>query len=107
MECVERKFAHSLRFVLPRMTAPAARSRSTMNASRGAFAPTSASEPAVVCIRSRGGDVVLDQHRDAVERAGDLPRLRSASRASATVSASGLISITACKAPLRALMRAI
>src|SRR5947209_20032968 len=27
VECVERKFAHSLRFVLPRITAPAARSR--------------------------------------------------------------------------------
>src|SRR5437588_10588627 len=26
-ECVERKFAHSLRFVLPRMTPPASRSR--------------------------------------------------------------------------------
>ena len=35
-ECVDRKFAHSLRFVLPRITAPAARSRSATNASRGA-----------------------------------------------------------------------
>src|SRR5688500_19831610 len=35
-ECVERKFAHSLRFVLPRITAPASRSRVTMNASRAA-----------------------------------------------------------------------
>ena len=33
--CVERKFAHSLRLVLPRITAPASRSRSTTNASRG------------------------------------------------------------------------
>src|SRR5690348_15175845 len=32
VEWVERKLAHSLRFVLPRMTAPAARSRSTTNA---------------------------------------------------------------------------
>src|SRR5579864_193126 len=30
VECVERKFAHSLRLVLPRMTAPASRSRATM-----------------------------------------------------------------------------
>src|SRR5882724_12834207 len=51
-ECVERKFAHSLRFVLPRITAPAARSRSTMNASFGGFAPASASDPAVVIILS-------------------------------------------------------
>src|SRR5512140_3871534 len=47
-----RKFAHSLRFVLPRITAPAARNRSTRNASRGGRAPTSASEPAVVSILS-------------------------------------------------------
>src|SRR3954471_864081 len=35
-ECVERKFAHSLRLVLPRITAPASRSLVTMNASFGA-----------------------------------------------------------------------
>src|SRR5947208_11297586 len=35
-ECVERKFAHSLRFVLPRITAPAARRRATSGASCGA-----------------------------------------------------------------------
>src|SRR4051812_14380262 len=51
-ECVDRKFAHSLRFVLPRMTAPAARRRFTTNASLGILAPTSASEPAVVIMRS-------------------------------------------------------
>src|SRR5579863_7342666 len=33
VECVERKFAHSLRFVLPRITAPASRRRAAMNAS--------------------------------------------------------------------------
>src|SRR2546428_10090141 len=32
-ECVDRKFAHSLRFVLPRMTAPASRSLCVTNAS--------------------------------------------------------------------------
>src|SRR5580765_3494141 len=32
-ECVDRKFAHSLRFVLPRITAPASRRRRTRNAS--------------------------------------------------------------------------
>src|SRR6185503_12910569 len=51
-ECVERKLAHSERFVLPRTTAPASRSRLTMAASAAGIAPTSASEPAVVCIRS-------------------------------------------------------
>src|ERR1043166_1419288 len=47
-----RKFAHPLRFVLARKAAPAARNRSTRNASRGAIEPDSASEPAVVIIRS-------------------------------------------------------
>jgi hypothetical protein len=50
VECVERKFAHSLRFVLPRITAPASRSRETMNASFGGLTFASASEPAVVII---------------------------------------------------------
>src|ERR1700720_3630462 len=52
VECVERKFAHSLRFVLPRITAPASRRRLTMNASLGGMAPASASDPAVVIMRS-------------------------------------------------------
>src|SRR5262249_27832152 len=47
-----RKLAHSLQFVLPRITAPAARSRLTRKASFGGREPTSASDPAVVCIRS-------------------------------------------------------
>src|SRR5436190_19406048 len=51
-ECVDRKFAHSLRFVLPRITAPAARRRAATNASADAGAPPSASEPAVVSMRS-------------------------------------------------------
>src|SRR6185436_6066459 len=45
VECVERKFAHSLRFVLPRITAPASRRRFTTAASRGAIDSASASEP--------------------------------------------------------------
>src|SRR6266581_3994417 len=52
VECVDRKLAHSLRLVLPRITAPAWRSRSTTNASFDGFALSSASEPAVVIIRS-------------------------------------------------------
>ena len=46
-ETNERKFAHSLRFALPITSAPAARSRWTMNAS-GGVEPASAHEPAVV-----------------------------------------------------------
>src|SRR5262245_33252488 len=48
----ERKLAHSLRFVLPRMIAPASRSFCATKASRAGFAPTRANEPAVVIIRS-------------------------------------------------------
>src|SRR5437762_10046672 len=52
VECVERKFAHSLKFVLPMITAPAARNRSATNESLAAMLSASASEPAVVCILS-------------------------------------------------------
>jgi hypothetical protein len=48
----ERKFAHSLRFVLPRMTTPASRNLLTIGASWLAKWPSSASEPAVVIMRS-------------------------------------------------------
>src|SRR5690349_3092098 len=43
-----RKFAHSDRFALPRITAPARRRFATIGASAGGRLPTSASEPAVV-----------------------------------------------------------
>src|SRR5690625_2401850 len=46
----ERKLAHSLKLVLPRITAPAWRSFAATVASRGAGAPVMASEPAVVSI---------------------------------------------------------
>src|SRR5690606_41997144 len=51
-EVRERKLAHSDRLALPRMTAPASRSLPTRKASRAGSAPSSANEPAVVCIRS-------------------------------------------------------
>src|SRR5487761_1564973 len=47
LEWVERKFAHSDRLAFARITAPAARSLDTMNAS-GARAGSSAGDPAVV-----------------------------------------------------------
>src|SRR5207244_10068961 len=52
VEKKERKLAHSLRFVLPRMTAPPARSFAATVESRAADWPASAKEPAVVCILS-------------------------------------------------------
>ena len=48
IEWFERMFAHSLRLVLPRMTAPAARSRATKGASRFVTLLASARLPAVV-----------------------------------------------------------
>ena len=71
---VERKFAHSLRLVLPRITAPASRSR--VDHER-------VGRRAVVRQRQRAGgihhagdvDVVLDQDRDAVQRPAHLAGL--------------------------------
>src|SRR6266851_6675608 len=51
-EWLDRKFAHSLRLVLPRITAPASRSLWATNESRGAMEPERASDPAVVIMRS-------------------------------------------------------
>src|SRR5580765_7026111 len=52
VECVDRKLAHSLKFVFPSITAPAVRRRPTRNASRRGVTPASASDPAVVIILS-------------------------------------------------------
>ena len=65
---VERKFAHSLRFVLPRITAPAARSRSTTNASRARDRPFERERAGRRHHPIGGVDVVLDEHRNAVQR---------------------------------------
>src|SRR5207302_6859955 len=91
-EWKERKFAHSLRLVLPRMTAPAARSLAATVASWSGAVPTKANEPAVVCIRSAVS--MLSLSKTAFPCIGPRgPRaLRSASRAPAIASASGLIS---------------
>src|SRR5215472_1344637 len=52
VEWLDRMFAHSLRLVLPRITAPDARSFAATNESFGGLEPTSASDPAVVIMRS-------------------------------------------------------
>ena len=96
VECVERKFAHSLRLVLPRITAPASRSRSTMKASLGGIDPASASDPAVVVMRS--AVAMLSLMSTGMPCSG--PRgpvvFRSPSSRSAMASASGFVSITLC-----------
>ena len=95
-EWMERKLAHSLRLVLPRITAPASRSlRATVASCAGDRWPSSAREPAVVSILSAVS--MLSLIRTGMPWSGPRgPRsLRSASRASAMASAWGLISMTA------------
>ena len=87
--------AHSLRLVLPRMTAPAARSRRTRNASRTAGAPDNAREPALVHIRSPVAMLSLSKTGIPSSRPVPSGRCRFASLSAASRSASGLRSITA------------
>src|SRR5208282_4018179 len=93
VEWLERIFAHSLRFVLPRITAPALRNFCATKESCGGFAPISASEPAVVIILSAVS--ILSLISTGIPCIG--PRgpfaLRSWSRASAMECASGFISM--------------
>src|SRR5690348_11909174 len=86
---VERKFAHSLRLALPRITAPALRSFAATVASRGAGAPSSASEPAVVGILSPVS--ILAFSKTGMPHNGPRsPALRCRSRWAAISIASGL-----------------
>ena len=86
--------AHSLRLVFPRMTAPAARRRVTRPASAGGRAPSSASDPAVVSMRSAVPMLSLIRIGMPCRGPRTRPPRRSASDASATASASGLVSST-------------
>src|SRR5512137_433049 len=104
VERVERKLAHSLRLVLPRITAPASRSCATTKASRGAGTFASASEPALVLMRSRVA--MLSFTRTGIPCSGPRgwPALRSRSRSAAMASASGWTSMTdAIRGPLRSI----
>jgi hypothetical protein len=91
---VDRKLAHSLRFVFPRMTAPASCSLAMMNASAGATEPSSASDPAVVDIRPVTATLSFTRMGMPCSAPRTLPALRSASSAAASAPASGLASIT-------------
>src|SRR5258708_7732905 len=94
VEWLERMFAHSLRLVLPRMTAPDSRSLCATAESCVGFEPTNASEPAVVCIWSAVS--MLSLMRTGIPCIG--PRgpldLRSLSSDSAIDRASGFSSMT-------------
>src|SRR5580692_11568525 len=92
LEWLERMFAHSLRLVLPRITAPDSRSFWATKESRVGFDPSRANDPAVVCMRSAVS--ILSLIRTGMPCMGPRARLRSLSRASAIARASGLTSIT-------------
>src|ERR1035438_5140526 len=97
VECVDRKLAHSLRLVLPRITAPASRRRDTIKASAGGLEPARASDPAVVIMLS--AVAMLSLISTGMPCSGPRgPRLlRSASRLSAMASASGFSSMMLCR----------
>ena len=94
VECSERKLAHSLRFVLPSRTAPASRSRVTIPASSSGCASTSASDPAVVFMRSAVSMLSLISTGMPCSGPRTRPALRSMSSRSAMSSASGFSSMT-------------
>ena len=93
-ESRERKFAHSERFALPSSTAPAARSFAATVASRGDTTPSSASDPAVVVVRSWVETLSLSSTGTPWSGPRTRPARRSSSRARALATASGSVSIT-------------
>ena len=100
LECVDRKFAHSDRLALPRMIAPAARSRPTRNASAPA-ADASAGEPAVA---GEPSAEMLSLSSTGMPASGPaaVPADRARSAACAWPRASSLVVITAPRSQLRA-----
>src|SRR5438128_5351891 len=90
----ERKLAHSERFVLPRMTAPPARSFPATVESWTAGFPASANEPAVVCILSPVSMLSLSSTGMPCNGPSTLPLARALSAVCAIVKASGLSSMT-------------
>ena len=91
---LDRKFAHSLRFVFPRITAPERRSAETSAASFAAGRPANANDPAVVCIESPVS--MLSLIRTGMPSSGPItrPPSRRLSMRSAVSCASGFSSIT-------------
>src|SRR5713101_2870050 len=94
VEKKERKFAPSERFVLPRMTAPPARSFAATVESSTAGVPASAKEPAVVCILSPVSMLSLSRTGIPCNGPSTIPLARRSSAFCAIASASGLSSIT-------------
>src|ERR1700692_4782057 len=91
----ERKLAHSDRFVFPRITAPPARRFAATVESRSAGFPTSANEPAVVCLRSPVSTLPLSSTGIPCKGPSTVPCFRSLAACRAIAHASGLSSSTA------------
>src|SRR5215470_14997242 len=94
VEKKERKFAHSERLVLPRMTAPPARSFAATVESSVAGWPTSANDPAAVCILSPVPMLSLRRTGMPCKGPNTIPRRLKLSAFLARLRASGLSSIT-------------
>ena len=94
MDSKERKLAHSDRFVFPRITAPPARRFAATVESVSAGLPTSANEPAVVCIISPVSTLSLSNTGIPCKGPSIMPCLRNWSAWRAISSASGFSSIT-------------
>src|SRR5207245_9971150 len=72
----DRKFAHSDKFVLPRITAPPARRFAATVESCNAGVPTSANDPALVCILSWVPMLSLSSSGMPCKGPSTMPRLR-------------------------------
>ena len=101
----ERMLAHSERLALPRITAPAARSPATRNASPDS-ALARAGEPAVAgCPATAMLSLISTGMPASGPRAA--PRARASSLATACAGASGLTEITACSSGLNRSIRSV
>src|SRR5712671_6402622 len=93
MDSKERKFAHSDRVVFPRITAPPARRLAATVESRTGGVPTSAKEPALVCILSPVSMLSFRSTGMPCKGPSTTPCLRCWSACRAAASASGLSSM--------------
>ncbi len=90
VERVERKFAHSDRFALPKIDGASRTEARHRERVAGRLASSSAREPAVVRMRPGRLQVVLHEDRDPVERTARPGGARSASNPSASPSGVGV-----------------
>ena len=104
VEFLERKLAHSLRFVFAMSTAPALRNLAATPESRETPESTKASEPAVVCMPSAVSMLSLSMTGRPCRGPRNSPARRSASSRSASSRAAGLSSMTELRlGPLRSM----